>query len=201
MPEQQLFLDTPLSRAVFKFFDRVANDLLEANYNPGAVRAYLFGGCALHIHTNARGSGDIDVEFSCARYVKEEEIIIDSAPVTYINNKGARMALSLDKTFTPSLAPLHEDYQEDAIQLERRKSQSPLWLYVVTPADLAVSKLGRFGEQDIKDILTLLRMKKMSIDEFCERARDAIDYYPGNSSALLGSVDIIVRQFGHIGIK
>ena len=71
---------------------------------------------------------------------------------------------------------------------------SPLWLYVVTPADLAISKLGRFGEQDIEDILTLIRLKKLSINEFLERANEAADYYVGNITAIKGNIDHIHRR-------
>ena len=71
---------------------------------------------------------------------------------------------------------------------------SPLWLYVVTPADLAVSKLGRFGDRDIEDILTLIKLKKLPIDEFVKRAEEAAEYYVGNTAELKGNIDYIQRR-------
>lgn len=104
------------------------------------------------------------------------------------------MQLLYDRTFTPTLGPLHEDYQDDAIQIATRMKPSPLWLYVVTPADLAVSKLGRFGERDIEDILTLIRLGKLTIDDFLERAREAAKYYVGNPATINSHIEHIKRR-------
>ncbi|WP_444925426.1 DUF6036 family nucleotidyltransferase [Microbulbifer sp. TRSA002] len=189
----ELYLNTPLAKAVLEFFNRAENDFSKGNIPPGSIKAYVFGGCAMHILTNSRGSGDIDVEFSAARHVKKSELKFNISPVVY-STQGAKLRLFYDNTFTPTLGPLHEDYQEDAIQLATRMRPSPLWLYVVTPADLAVSKLGRFGEQDIEDILTLIRLKKLSINEFLKRANEAADYYVGNTTTIKGSIDYIHRR-------
>ena len=50
-----------------------------------------------------------------------------------------------------------------------------LWIYVVTAEDLAISKLGRFGEQDRQGILTLLRKNCLTVDNFYTRASEAIN--------------------------
>lgn len=147
----------------------------------------------MHILTNSRGSGDIDVEFSAARHVKSSELTFNVSPTTY-TSQGTKLRLLYDKTFSPTLGPLHEDYQDDAIQIETRMVASPLWLYVVTPADLAVSKLGRFGERDIDDILTLIKVKRLSIGEFVSRANEAAEYYVGNVSAIKNNVSHIQRR-------
>ncbi len=188
-----LYLNTPLAKAVLKFFNRAEEDFSKEKLPPGSVRAYLFGGCAMHILTNSRGSGDIDVEFTAARHVKNSELKFNVAPIAY-NIKQTKLRLLYDKTFTPTLGPLHEDYQDDAIQLATRMRPSPLWLYVVTPADLAVSKLGRFGDRDIDDILTLIKLKKLSIGEFLERATSATNYYIGNTLTIKGNINYILKR-------
>ena len=192
--QRMLFTETPLSKAIFKFFSSLEQDILKATNHPGAYRAYLFGGCALHIHTNARGSNDIDVEINAARRMEKTQVLITKASVTYQNGSTKRI-LAFDTNFTPMLGPLHEDYQDDAIRLQSESYDSPLWTYVVTPEDLAVSKLGRFGAQDIDDILTLLRMKKMTLDGFYKRATEAIDYYACNKTTATGSLNHIVRLY------
>ncbi|WP_086930649.1 DUF6036 family nucleotidyltransferase [Agarilytica rhodophyticola] len=188
-----LHLNTPLSKAVLSFFNRAEQDFSKVQKQPGSIKAYIFGGCAMHILTNSRGSGDIDVEFSAARHVKSSELTFNVSPITY-TSQGTKLRLLYDKTFSPTLGPLHEDYQDDAIQIETRMVASPLWLYVVTPADLAVSKLGRFGERDIDDILTLIKVKRLSIDEFVSRANEAAEYYVGNVVAIKNNVSHIQRR-------
>lgn len=64
-----LYLNTPLAHAVLQFFNRAEKDFSKMELHPGSIKAFLFGGCAMHILTNSRGSGDIDVEFSAARHV------------------------------------------------------------------------------------------------------------------------------------
>lgn len=189
-----LHIDTPLSLAIFRFFDYLREDILKNTSKPGSVKAYIFGGCALHIHTNARGSNDIDVEFNSAKWLRGKDIVINNSRITY-KSGDKRFTLVLDGNFTPTLGPIHEDYQDDAIQLQKHLPNSPLWIYVVTPEDLAVSKLGRFGEQDRNDILTLLKMKKMTLDSFTKRANEALKYYVGSVDTAKGSLDYIIRQY------
>lgn len=180
MSAKRLHLDTPLAKALFKFFHHVEQDVVRAGAAPGVIRAYIFGGCAVHIHTNSRGSNDIDVEFNSTRWLNRQEVIVTKPAVEY-EAGGRTMRLVLDQNFTTMLGPLHEDYQEDAIPLQRDEAASPLWIYVVTPEDLAVSKLGRFGDGDREDILTLLRMRKMTVESFTKRAKEAISLLCGKS--------------------
>ena len=189
----ELYLNTPLAQAVLKFFNRAEEDLFKIQLPPGSIKAYLFGGCAMHILTNSRGSGDIDVEFSAARHVKDSDLKFNVSPIVYSVQKE-KFWLYYDETFSPTLGPLHENYQDDAIQIETRMRPSPLWFYVVSPADLAVSKLGRFGDRDIEDILTLIKLKKLSIDDFLDRASEAAEYYVGSESTIKSYINYIQRQ-------
>ena len=194
-----LYLNTPLSKAILKFFNRAETDFSKAGLHPGSIKAFIFGGCAMHILTNSRGSGDIDVEFSAAQHVKESEIKFNISPIAYGTN-GTKLRLLYDRSFTPTLGPLHEDYQDDAIQISTAMRPSPLWLYVVTPADLAVSKLGRFGGKDEEDILTLIKLKKLTIEDFVKRAKEAADYYVGNSMSVRGNIDFIQRRVQQLNL-
>ncbi len=192
-----LYLETPLSLAILRFFGHLTEDILTQTSKPGSVKAYLFGGCALHIHTNARGSNDIDVEFNSAKWVRKNEIVISKPSIIY-DAGNVRRKLDLDSQFTPMLGPLHEDYQDDAILLQKNHLNSPLWLYVVTPEDLAVSKLGRFGDRDREDILTLLKMKKMTVDSFRERATEALKYYVGSPDTAKSHLDYALWQYNQL---
>lgn len=120
---QSLYTNTPLSAAIFRLLGHLEKDILKTTSKPGSVKVYIFGGCALHIHTNARGSNDIDVEFSSAKWVRSKDIVISKPSVSYRFGDETKV-LSLDENFTPMLGPLHEDYQEDAIQLQRQHTHS-----------------------------------------------------------------------------
>lgn len=192
-----LYLDTPLALAMLQFFGHLREDILHQTSKPGSVKAYLFGGCALHIHTNARISNDIDVEFSSAEWMRKNSIVISRPSIIYTAGP-VRRTLEFDSQFTPVLGPLHEDYQDDAILLQKHHLDSPLWVYVVTPEDLAVSKLGRFGEQDREDILTMLKMKKMTVDNFRKRAAEALKYYVGSPDAAKSHLDYALWQYNQL---
>lgn len=193
-----LYTETPLSKAIFSFFSYIENDIRKVTLKPGSYRAYIFGGCAFHIHTNARGSNDIDVEFNAARWMTNKDIAISKPSITYMNGAVER-TLAFDSKFNTMLGPLHEDYQADAIQLQRKFSDSTLWIYVVTPEDLATSKLGRYTERDRDDILTLLELKKMSVDSFYKRATEAIEYYVGNKTAVINSLNQVINMYKQTG--
>lgn len=189
-----LFTETPLSKAIFSFFSYIERDIKQLTSKPGSYRAYIFGGCAFHIHTNARGSNDIDVEFNAAKWMASSEVMINKPSIVYMNGVVER-TLAFDAKFNTMLGPLHEDYQDDAILLQRNYLDSPLWVYVVTPEDLATSKLGRYSERDRDDILTLLELKKMSVDSFYKRATEAISYYVGNKTTVSSYLNQVIALY------
>lgn len=54
--------DTALGQALVDFFEVL--EPIYAGGDHGVFRAIVFGGCAVHIHTKARGSADVDVEIT-----------------------------------------------------------------------------------------------------------------------------------------
>ncbi|GLS27591.1 hypothetical protein GCM10007877_33100 [Marinibactrum halimedae] len=52
----------------------------------------------------------------------------------------------------------------------------------------------KYSDTDIEDTLTLLRLKKLLLDEFLTRVNGAIDYYIGNTGALNGNINYIHQQ-------
>src|SRR5690606_35005241 len=124
---------TPFAKAIFELFTQLEELIQTQTNEPGACRAYLFGGCAVHIHTNARGSSDVDVELEAMKKgLKLDELVLKLDPVFYDDPEAGQEVLYYDETFNPTLAPLHEDYQQDAIPLEIRNN-SPLWVYMSSP--------------------------------------------------------------------
>lgn len=160
-----LHLQTPLAQAVLQLFDRALP--LLAGQRSGTVKIYVFGGCALHMLTNARGSADIDAEIQASEHLLRDEIrAVYAAP---------------------------EDYDARAIPLPGQES-SPLQVFIAHPIDLAISKLGRFTERDQDDINLLIRSGKLNLKEFDRLAKEAIDYYPCDRSTVTSCLRLILDE-------
>jgi Nucleotidyltransferase of unknown function (DUF6036) len=188
--EDDLYTTTPMGSAVIKMFAKLneAAELLYPEAEPGSVRAYIFGGAAVHIYTKARGSHDVDAEIQGADKLKPQDLVVD-----YEDEDGDPQLLVWDSNYNPTLGPLHEDYIDDAIQLTQDKSDI-LWVYIASADDLAVSKLGRFAEHDRNDIRALAKRGRISSSSLKERAEEAFKYYVGNVDSARGSLRIALKD-------
>lgn len=192
---EKLYTDTPMGKAIMEALGQLNDEIAErfSTAEPGSVRAYVFGGAALHIHTNARGSADIDVEISAVGRLDLEEIT-----VLYTDEHGDERQLVIDDTFNPMIAGLlPEYYQEDAIPLFRT-ADDPLHAFVVTGIDLAVSKLDRLGEMDQADIISLYRAGKFDADGLRAHAEEALLGAVGNEKRLKGNINFMISQLDEL---
>ena len=166
------------------------NTWLEENYDdlpPGAIKVYLFGGCAIHLHTGARTSNDLDAELEAIKRLRGSNIVIPA--VDFEDEDGLPSILEFDRNFSITLAPIHPDYKERATLIS---PQSKLVnLYLIAAVDIAVSKLGRIGDIDLDDIVCLYSQGKFTLEEFLETASEASDYYI-NPNQLKSNVDYVV---------
>lgn len=174
----ELFTHSPMSKAILKLFHELEN-YISANHTNlphGAVKAFIFGGCAFHIHTNARGSNDVDAEIQAIPLLKKEDIIIflEQNDIEYIDENNLETNLEFDRGFNTSLASIDPDYIDRTIPLI---TDSIVEVYLVSALDLAISKLARLSDRDIKDIQSLFLLKKFSLDQFKISANNAKDYY------------------------
>jgi len=64
---------------------------------------------------------------------------------------------------------------------------------VLSPVDLAVSKLGRFASHDRDDIAALARHKLIDSAKLRRRAEEALAGYVGDVARLRGSIEIACR--------
>ncbi len=165
---------SPLGAAIIEMLERLVGDL--GTRPAGSIRVYVFGGCAVHLLTQARGSNDLDAEISAmARYAQEVTESLLSAPIYYDDN-GRQRALVFDPAFNTTLCPLHEDYPDRAIPLRGLTGDCPVHAYIASAADVAISKLGRYTRQDKADILALMRLGHWELDEFEQLATTAIQF-------------------------
>ncbi|HBP0428809.1 TPA: hypothetical protein L5Q11_005023 [Pseudomonas aeruginosa] len=194
-------LSTPLGEAVAKLFSR-ALPLLEGQA-PGVMKIFVFGGCGVHLLTHSRGSADVDAEIEAARLLREEEILARfDAPVFYKDQMGGELTLEFDVNYNTTFGPLHEDYRDRAIPIDGFDGDQPLHIYVAAGVDLAISKLGRYTEQDKADIEALIDCGRVDVEEFVTLAEEAIDYAVGNRSVMLSYLADVTGPYlenGHNG--
>ena len=193
-------LSTPLGEAVARLFSR-ALPLLEGQ-PPGAMKVFIFGGCGVHLLTHARGSADIDAEVEAARILRRDELVAVLADPEFYEQGDEDLTVEFDPNYNTSLGPLHEDYRDRAIPMDGFDRAQPLHVYVAAGVDLAISKLGRYTEQDKADIEALIDCGRVDVEEFVTLAKEAIDYAVGNRSVTLSYLADVTEPYlenGHNG--
>ena len=152
------------------------------------IRMYVAGGTALHFHTGDRVSVDVDAVFS------RRIALPDGLEVAYRDEDGSARLLYFDRQYNDTLGLMHEDAQDDSIPLELEGIDSRvLDVRILTPVDLAVSKLGRFSGQDRADIAALARRGLLSATNLEKRALEALEIYVGDTQRLRGNIASAVR--------
>ncbi len=136
------------------------------------LTAYLAGGMAVHLYTGKRITTDVDAEFS-ARVLVPKDLAVE---VTADN--GDQQVVYFDTNYNPMFAMLHEDYQQDAIAVDLQLAH--IQLRVLSPVDLAVSKIARFAANDQEDIRDLVRLGLTSAADIEARANQALLAYIGD---------------------
>lgn len=146
------------------------------------LTAYLAGGMAVHLYTGLRVTNDVDVEFT-ARILIPNDLMVEVS-----DDAGDPQLIHFDTNYNPMFALLHEDYQQDAVEVPFGLEN--IRLRVLSPVDLAVSKIARFAPNDQEDIQALVRRGLTSADAIEARGREALTGYIGN----LGMVEFNLRD-------
>ena len=160
-------LDTPLAKGFLALLARLDQTLTSDQ----SATVFLAGGMAVHLYTGKRVTTDVDAEFSRRLFVPANLV------VEIPEHQGYGRVLYFDTQFNPMFALLHEDYQTDALPLDL--SLPHLDVCVLTPVDLAVSKLARFAAIDREDIFDLARLRLFSVEQFASRAEAALSGFAG----------------------
>ncbi len=167
---------------------RIANSLSAVSRRSLPVRMYVAGGAALHFHTGERVSRDIDAAFS------RRIALPENLEVAYRDADGAARLLYLDRQYSDTLGLMHEDAYDDSVPVSLPGVNAQvLDVRVLSPLDLAVSKLGRFASQDRDDIASLARRKLIGSGSLRRRASEALVAYVGDTARVQASIDIAVR--------
>lgn len=147
------------------------------------------GGAAMHFYVGSRFSEDIDAKIM-ARVILDPQDL----QVAYRGEDGHARLLYFDTQYNDSFALLHHNAYDDARAIEV-KGIDPRRLEVrlLTPLDLAVSKLSRYSAQDQDDIQALAGAGLIDADSLRRRAEAALPDYVGQMERIRTSIDLACR--------
>jgi len=140
------------------------------------VNVYLAGGMAVHLYTASRVTTDVDAEFG-GRVLLPNDLMVE---VTLEDD--TQQIVYLDTNYNPTFALMHEDYLDDSIPVDLGVDK--IRVHVLSPVDLAVSKIARFSDNDKEDIAALVRLGLTSAEEIEHRATSALAGYIGGQAML-----------------
>lgn len=151
--------------------------LLEARLSlTRSLNVYLAGGMAVHLYTAERVTTDVDAEFG-GRIHLPNDLMLD-----VVLEDGSRQVIYFDTNYNSTFALMHEDYTIDSIPVDLGLSQ--MQVRVLSPVDLAVSKISRFADNDKEDIASLVRAGLVCADDIEHRATQALGGYIGGLAML-----------------
>ncbi len=163
---------------------RIAASLKDVAPSALPIQMYVAGGSALHFHTGARVSVDIDADVFAP-----DRLALIGLDVAYQDEDGTARLLYFDRQYNDTLGLMHEDAYADSLPLTLAGiDPEVLDVRILTPLDLAVSKLGRFSDQDQADIAALARRGLMDATSLNSRATEAIGGYVGDTTRLRGNI-------------
>lgn len=178
-----------LTDALRIMLNRLDASLREGGYAGDPIKMYLAGGLAVNYYCGTRYTEDVDATFS-RRFILPRNLTVN-----YRRPDGTDAFIYFDHNYNASFALLHEDFETDSrewagIGNEGRKIE----LRVLSPLDLAVSKIARLSPRDREDILALGSERLFNTGQLRERALAALGNFVGNKQPLLGSIEMICRE-------
>jgi hypothetical protein len=171
--------DPNLRRAVGEIIHRISASLPPLKTT---IKMYLAGGMAVNFYTGSRVTVDIDATFSHRLLLPKAEDLV----VSYEGAGGKPTLVYFDLNFNASFTLMHPDFDKEAYRVEGEEFEDPkIDLHILTPTDLALSKIARFEANDREDIAELAHHQLVEPQKLEERAVEALDYYIGNPSMLI----------------
>lgn len=149
------------------------------------VNVYLAGGMAVYLYAASRVTTDVDAEFGARLYLPDDLMV----EVTL--EDGTPQVVYLDTNYNSTFALMHENYQSSSIPVDFGIEH--IHVRVLSPVDLAVSKIARFADNDKADIQALVRRGLTTADEIEERANDALIGFIGGQAMLLANLRDAVK--------
>lgn len=152
------------------------------------VKMYVAGGAALHFYTGARISEDIDATFS------RKVLLPQDLEVTYRDVDGTTRLLYFDRQYNDTFSLLHENAHADSLPLNLGGvDPAVVDVRLLSPPDLAVSKLGRFEAVDQEDIRSLAKAGLLDVREFRKHAHEALTGYVGPTDGITLTIELACK--------
>ena len=178
-------------RAFAELMSRIEAAL--GNYKGPPVPVYIAGGAASHIYTGSRLSADIDATLG------RRLLLPDDLQVMYKAEDGKHRTLYFDRQYNDTLGLMHEDAHADSVSIDvPGVNRKRLDVRVLSPVDLAVSKLARYADPDQEDIKALARAGLLDSTELRRRAEEALVGYIGRLNDVHISIDQACRMVDEI---
>ena len=178
-------------RAFAELMSRIEAAL--GNYKGPPVPVYIAGGAASHIYTGSRLSADIDATLG------RRLLLPDDLQVMYKAEDGKHRTLYFDRQYNDTLGLMHEDAHAESVPIEvPGVNRKRLDVRVLSPVDLAVSKLARYADPDQEDIKALARAGLLDSRELRRRAEEALAGYIGRVKDVGISIDQACRMVDEI---
>jgi hypothetical protein len=171
-------LDPGYVDALSRLFKRIERLLEGVDPKLLPLRVVVAGGAAALLHTGVRPSRDLDASFSLRIHLPPD------LEESYTDRDGNPASVYLDANYNDTLGPAHEDALADAEPLDLAGvDPAKVGVRVLAPIDLAISKLGRFGDPDRDDVVAMARAGLLDVGRFERRAKEALEYYVGHPAA------------------
>lgn len=180
-----LHTDTPLAQGVITLLYELETRLELSK----PLGVFVAGGVAAHFYTAARSTFDVDAEFSSRILIPQ-----DLAVEVDMGDMGVQ-TLFFDTNYNSTFALMHEDYLKDSVPLDT--GLEFIKVNLLSPVDLAVSKISRLSDNDKQDIADLVRSGCTNAIAIEKRANEAVGGYIGNMKEVrqnINSAVSIARQ-------
>jgi hypothetical protein len=134
-----------------------------------SIQVFVAGGVAVNYYAGIRSTRDLDLFFSHPILPDWKRMVatLDDNQILYA-----------DPNYNPGFGLLHPDFEEAAVLWEGFQSIQ-LKLKLLSPLDLAVSKLSRFSDIDRGDIIALGGY--FTARDFEVRVQESLKYYVGST--------------------
>ena len=151
------------------------------------IKAYIVGGVANYLYTQARVSDDIDMIISHRIDLPRNLFVV------YLKNDSFEK-LTFDDNYTDTLGLMHEDYVDRANLY--KTIDDKFEVYILSPIDLVISKLLRLSDNDEQDIKGLIQRGLVNKEKLIELANDAINVGVGfNPSTAKHNLTLVLEHF------
>lgn len=153
------------------------------------IRLIMTGGAAMALYSPTRSSADVDAIFS-------HPIILPEVLVSYRDEYGKLCKLTWDRNYSPSIGLMHPEAEQDAVFVAP-SSDGRFDILVLTPLDLSTSKIGRYADNDQRDIQELFEDGLIAPEDLERRVAESLGYYVGNVRQVHHNMVLALENMGY----